>query len=178
MSSDSLPQQLSMFDPIEIPLTRGYVALVDSVDAELFKFKWCYTHGYAARKESNLILFLHRIVLARMLGRTLNRNESVDHINGNRQDNRRQNLRLATYKENGRNRRLSSANNSGYKGVIWHKGGQKWQAQVKVDGTLIYLGLFADPIDAALAYDAAAIEHFGPFAKTNAMLGLLPGGGK
>jgi len=68
---------------------------------------------------------------------------------------------------------LSSINTSGFKGVYFNKEKQKWQVAIGGPGNRIYIGRFNDPVDAARAYDAAAIKHYGEFAKTNQMLGTL-----
>jgi hypothetical protein len=92
----------------------------------------------------------------------------VDHINGDTWDNRRANLRLCTAQQNNRNRRNNkAATSSTYKGVYWNKRDGKWQAYISVDDKMKNLGLFRDEIAAAQAYDAAAIELFGVFAKPN-----------
>jgi hypothetical protein len=67
----------------------------------------------------------------------------------------------------------SLASLSGFKGVCWHKRDKRWRAQIRVDRGKKYLGEFTDPKDAARAYDRAALELHGDFARTNEMLGLL-----
>lgn len=91
----------------------------------------------------------------------------MDHINGVKSDNRIANLRLATRSQNNANSPKPSHNTSGYKGVAWHKGGKKWQAGIKVNGKRSGLGLFDSAEAAAMAYDAAARETFGAYARTN-----------
>lgn len=88
----------------------------------------------------------------------------TDHANGDGLDNRRANLRRATHAENMRNRRGVSSL-SPYKGVGWHK--SQWRAYIKVGGRFVSLGNHATEADAARAYDAAALEHFGSFARVN-----------
>ena len=72
----------------------------------------------------------------------------IDHINGNKSDNRLDNLRLATNKENCQNSRLSKKNTSGVKGVSWHTKTKKWRAYIKNHGKFKHLGLFDDFFEA------------------------------
>jgi hypothetical protein len=94
----------------------------------------------------------------------------IDHRDGNGLNNQRCNLRPATKKQNGGNQKLSITNTSAYKGVYWHKRDKGWRAQAKVHGKTIYLGAFVDKIEAARAYDEAALKYHKEFALTNAML--------
>ena len=91
----------------------------------------------------------------------------VDHENGNGLDNRRTNLRIATTSQNNRNTALRSTNSSGYKGVSWNNENQRWKAQIQTDGTKTFLGYFDDLLDAAQAYNDAALEQHGEFARLN-----------
>jgi hypothetical protein len=102
---------------------------------------------------------MHRLIL------TAPSELQVDHINQNRLDNRRDNLRLATRSQNNAHRRMMPSNSSGYRGVNRHK--QQWEARIKYQNQRIYLGSFANPEDAALIYDAAALLLFADFAKLN-----------
>lgn len=92
----------------------------------------------------------------------------VDHIDGNRLNNQRSNLRLATSSQNKCNRGPRKDNTSGYKGVSWHSQKKKWTARIKApSGKYLHLGLFDEVKDAALAYNYAATEHHGSFAFLN-----------
>ena len=90
----------------------------------------------------------------------------VDHINGDRLDNRRENLRIVTNWQNQMNRGMTINNSSGYKGVRLRRSG-KWEAQIRVNKKAIFLGRFYDKLDAAHAYDDAAKKYFGEFARLN-----------
>lgn len=96
----------------------------------------------------------------------------IDHINGNRADNRIANLRDVSRSQNNQNRRIAQRNNSasGLLGVYWHKQRQKWRAQIQIDGKSKSLGLFEDKDGARLAYEAAKrVLH--PYWAENANVG-------
>ena len=101
---------------------------------------------------------MHRFLLDAPVGLV------VDHINHDGLDNRRSNLRLATYAQNAANRRRGKTN-SGYKGVTWT--GTAWSAAAFVRGKRRHLGTFGTPADAARAYDRAIQNEYGEFACTN-----------
>jgi len=89
----------------------------------------------------------------------------IDHINQNKLNNRRNNLRVCSRSENGANRSIPKTNTSGYKGVYRIK--NKWMAQIGIKNKSIYLGCFDEKVDAAIAYDTAATKAFGAFARLN-----------
>lgn len=158
-----------------IPLTHGYVAIVDDEDYEwLSWYKWRVTFGpnvaYAIR---NLLAHerepgtkgvsrMHRMVLG-VDGTSV---PPIDHINHDGLDNRRANLRLCTSGQNKANGR-SFVGASSFKGVDWHKENRKWRAQINVNGKKRLLGTFVDEVDAAMAHDQAAIEAWGEYAYLN-----------
>lgn len=156
---------------MDIQLTQGQVAVIDDVDADLAAFKR-YAHRdektfYAQREirrpgGSRKIERLHQVIARRMgiVG-------APDHIDGNGLNNRRSNLRQASDSQQAAHRGLQVNNTSGYKGVSWRKDVAKWQAQIQVNGKRRHLGYFADPIEAAKAYDRAALEFQGEFAVVN-----------
>lgn len=109
----------------------------------------------------------HRLIMERHLGRYLKEDEVIDHINGDRLDNRIENLRVCTRKENVRNQRLHKNNSSGYKGVVWDKQRSKWIAQIMVDRKHLFLGRFETVLEAAKAYDLSSSKYFGDFSLTN-----------
>ena len=90
----------------------------------------------------------------------------VDHINGDKLDNRRVNLRLCTRSENAKNSKKPIVNSSGYKGVF-KVSPNRWQAKIKSNGIQINLGSFSNKIDAAKAYNVGAIKYHGEFARIN-----------
>ena len=89
------------------------------------------------------------------------------HVCGNPSCVRPDHLRLASHAENTRYRRNHRNNTSGFRGVSFHRAGDKWQAQIRVDGRLTHIGYFATAEDAARAYDDAARKHYGEFARLN-----------
>lgn len=152
---------------IEIELTNtDEVSIINSEDySRVSEIPWYKdSNGYVSK---NLYvgnqkwekLSLHRMVLGAEKG------QIVDHINGNRLDNRRSNLRFATSLENARNARINSRNTSGYKGVSERNG--RFEAYIRNHGTLEHLGTYEDLEDAAKAYNVKAVEYFGEFARLN-----------
>ncbi|HLF28182.1 MAG TPA: AP2 domain-containing protein [Anaerolineae bacterium] len=156
----------------QIQLTKGMIAFVDDEDSDLADLKWHVIKTYAVRGSPHNRVFMHRVILERKLKRRLRSGEHSDHINGNGFDNRRSNLRAATAVENGQNRKVSSNNRSGFKGVYWNRCAQKWHAKIKHGGRNIHLGYFNTPAEAARAYDTAAVDLYGEFARPNFRQGL------
>ena len=151
-----------------IRLTRGKVALVDDEwYPYLSQFSWQArqdrTTGrwYAARQVNRKFIYMHREILNAPAGLY------VDHINGQGTDNRQKNLRLATSMQNAWNRDRNKNNTTGYKGVTFEKGRNKFRAQITVHGKSINLGRYDKPIDAALVYDQAVRQFHGQYGCTN-----------
>lgn len=99
----------------------------------------------------------------------------VDHRNGDGLDNRRENLRACEQRKNVLNRVPDHNNRNGFKGVYWSEALGQFRARITLDRRTRWLGSHDTAESAARAYDAAALELFGEFARTNAMLGLLDG---
>jgi len=104
---------------------------------------------------------MHRIIMKAP------RHLEVDHIDGNRLNNRRSNLRLCTSSQNKMNRGIRKDTKSGYKGVSWHKQRKKWTARIKAEGKYKHLGLFENIKDAVIAYNEASIKYHKEFAWLN-----------
>ena len=119
-------------------------------------------------------VFLHHLILERIHGlrNTWPKGLVCDHIDGDGTNSNRENLRRCTNAENHRNAKLYARNTSGYKGVSYDTRLGKWVADISVDGQRIYLGSFNTPEAVAQAYDIAAINYHGEFARTNKDLGL------
>lgn len=146
-----------------VPLSNGAFALVDDIDYALaVQFRW-YPHdnGYAiaCQRDVDRVLYLHRLVMDAPDGVT------VDHINGDRLDNRKGNLRFATQQQQMWNSKRRTDNTSGFKGVARNRA--RWGAYIRIDNARRWLGTFDTQIEAAQAYDEAAIQHFGEFARLN-----------
>lgn len=145
----------------KIPLNQYDFTIVDNYDYDyLMQWDWCYHNGYATRGYPTV--GMHRIILQRMGFRSFAKS---DHINRNKLDNRRCNLRPATDSQNSCNQGIQKNNTSGYKGVHWSYG--KWRAVIGVNGKKIYLGSYNDPKEAARAYNKAALKYHGEFAVLN-----------
>ena len=91
----------------------------------------------------------------------------VDHIDCDRTNNHHANLRAATHADNMKNRSKRAHTTSAYYGVCWHKNVGKWNAQIQIEGRRKNLGYFTNEKEAAAVFNAAAIEHYGGFAKLN-----------
>jgi len=151
-----------------IKLTKGRFTMIDDADFDMVsKSEWCYGgHGYAVRGHKGKMLLLHRFLMGLAPGDGIH----VDHINGDPLDNRRANLRICTKAENMRNRRRNANSTSGFKGVLLMKDTPRkkpWRAQIKTNGRHHRLGYYKTKEEAALAYDAAAKELHGEFARLN-----------
>lgn len=146
-----------------IKLTQGKYTLVDDEDFEwLNQWKWYYLSiGYAARGKGKNFIYMHRLII------NTPKNLYTDHINNDKLDNRRCNLRICTNSENQTNRGKYKRNKSGYKGVCWFKQTNKWQAQIRKNNKRFHLGYFQNKIDAAKAYNQKAIELHDNFVYLN-----------
>lgn len=163
-----------MFGIDKIPLTgergKGKYIIVDKENADYAKqFKWSlHSCGYATRGKNNgATFYLHREIMNAQKG------QIIDHINGDKLDNRKSNLRFCTDFENTKNRDKSNGNyTSKYKGVYLDKKRNKWIAQITYNYKAINLGGFDTQEKAAQAYNEKAKELYKEFAKLNILEGL------
>lgn len=157
-----------------IPLTKGQYALVDDQDyAAISQYNWCLiTPGgpngrrYAARfDKDNHVIYMHRVIMQDQFTPEQN---FCDHRDGNGLNNTRQNLRVCNRSQNQRNRGQQSriGRTSAFKGVSRRKNG--WLTRINTQpGVQTHIGIFGTEMDAAMAYDAAALVYHGEFAKLN-----------
>jgi len=138
----------------KIKLTKNKYVLVDAEDFDyLNQWKWCYDNNYAIRrqylkgdkKEKRLYktIYMHRLLNDTPLG------YDTDHINRNKLDNRKNNLRTVTRSQNCHNRKIHKHNSSGYTGIRFFE--NKWIAEITVNYKKIYLGYFKNIDDAISA---------------------------
>lgn len=148
-----------------IPLTRGMHALIDAEDFfRIASLRWNFhKKGYAVSKITKdsvpIFLKLHRIIA------NVTPQNVTDHINGDKLDNRKCNLRICSQAENTRNIKKRKDSKNRYKGVS--SVGGHWKASISSNRKRIYLGYFYNEEDAARAYDFSALQLHGKFARTN-----------
>lgn len=134
-----------------ITLSNGGTTLVDEEDFErLSRFRWSHSPlGYVQAWVDGKVMLMHRLLMNAQKG------DEVDHINRDKRDNRKSNLRFATRRQNMLNVAYNREAGNMWKGTTKRRGG-KWEAQMCYKGTQLYLGLFATRAEAAKAYRAAA----------------------
>lgn len=156
---------------IEVKLSgiggAGLISLVDNDDYNLIsKYSWhLSSFGYARARATVDIgigrkhILMHRVIMGNPIGM------DIDHISGNKLDNRRENLRVCTRMENLRNSKIKKTNTSGFKGVSWDKKRNMWRARITVGGEEIHIGSYAKKEVAKMEYDKMAVKFFGEFAR-------------
>ncbi len=144
----------------KIKLSQGKVALVDDKDYErVNQYKWCYQRcvrpsgeyqGYAIKSLHPGQMRMHRFIIGAKKG------EEVDHINGNKLDNRRKNLRIVTHNVNLHNINVRKDSKTKIKGVTWVKRLKKYRAYIQVNSKQYHLGYFKSKVAAARKYKRVA----------------------
>lgn len=161
----TLPRRwpLRVFFMERIRLTQGKFALIDDEDLEkLVKIYWHCVNGYAKGIVDGKAIPMHRFLL------NAPKDLQVDHIDGDKLNNQKSNLRLCTNQQNSWNREKGKrGKTSSYKGVNKNKRSGKWQARIQISGNKIELGQFLTGKEAALAYNEAAKKYHGEFARLN-----------
>jgi len=156
---------------VEIPLRNGGPAIIDEEDQELVAGWGWYlmTIGYVGAMTGRgsgkrTVVLLHRLIMGSPAG------EQIDHINGNKLDNRRANLRIATPRQNTLNRwRISGRNKSGIVGVCQNGTNGLWRATISVGGRQVHLGNFRSISQAARARWEAEIRYRGELMPVSKM---------
>jgi len=147
----------------EIPLTQGKITIVDDGDYErLNQFKWCVMNGRGYWRAARHIQEINGKRKNEYMARYILDAPSdmdVDHINGKTLDNRKENLRLCTESINTQNQHISRGS-SNYQGVHWNKRAKKWCARITKNQIRYHLGYFRTEIDAACAYNKAALKLY------------------
>ena len=138
---------------------KAYYAIADIPDPN--RDDWYIRPDDGTRRRRRTTIRMHRLVTNCPKGL------QIDHINQNGLDNRKENLRICTNQQNQYNRKPSSKNISGLKGVSWIKRDKKWCAKLTIDGVVTHLGSFKTKEEAARAYDANAYHYHGEFAYRN-----------
>ena len=163
-----------------IPLRNKYkqiaaYAIVDDEDFErLSQWKWYkHSHGYVCREKyiksskKSIRLWMHIEIMKHWNKYEINK--QVDHINRNKSDNQKFNIRMATATQNCMNRGKQINSTTNYKGIIFEKRSKKnpWVARIPINGKLTHIGAYPTVIKAARAYDDKAKELYGEFAGLN-----------
>ncbi len=153
---------------VQIPLTSGKAALIDAVDyPKICGYKWRFHSGYARAfkynpsTQKNDAIHMSHLIMPCPPGM------EIDHINRDRLDNRKCNLRVVTRSQNCANRGSFKNSVSQYKGVHWNKKMELWEAAIRKDGIQTAIGAFNDEVAAASAYNDYARKMWGEYAALN-----------
>lgn len=153
----------------EIFFHDGSSFLIDSEDLERvsgltwMRGKRGYPIAHTSRKLPGGVktIPVHKLLLSPPEG------YDVDHISGDKMDNRKCNLRVCTHQQNMFNQKLRNTNNTGYYGVSFMRNCGKYEAYINLDGRKKYLNIYGTAAEAANARDAAAVMLYGDYARLN-----------
>lgn len=152
---------------MDIELSNGGVAVIDDEDhGKVSGLTWFLAPtGYAVASthvDGKIVnYYMHRLIAGADSG------QKTDHRDGDRLNNRRSNLRLCTTSQNNMNSAKRANARSRQKGVYWSRQKGKWHARIKLNGAATHLGFFSDEAEAGRAYNSAAKQLFGEFARLN-----------
>ena len=147
--------EIILYDKDCEEIARAIIDIDDIEKCSLYKWSYKKDNKYVKNGHAG---YLHRYIME------YPENMVVDHINGNKLDNRKSNLRICTDQQNKMNHKTYSNNSAGYPGVSWHKKSGKWRARIQVQGKDIHLGFFDVLEDAIHVRHQAEIDYFGEFA--------------
>lgn len=153
----------------KLGLYQGKTALLDALDYQkAIKLTWSFDGRYVShstwdgKQKRSKKLYLHHFLLGN------HKNLTIDHINGNPLDNRRSNLRICNYRQNGFNSKKAKNKSSNFKGVSWAKLRNKWLAHITTAPYKVsYIGYFEQEHHAAMAVDLWSKELYGEYANLN-----------
>lgn len=154
-----------MSTSVYLPLTNSKLEVIlDQEDyIKLKKYKWSIGKNGYVRPSNGEGFLLHRKIL-----NITDKKIHIDHINDNKLDNRKKNLRICNNQQNTSNKKKLVGNfTSKYKGVSWEKRVKKWRSTITYYYKQVHIGTFVNEEDAALAYNEKAKELFGEFARLN-----------
>ena len=133
--------------------------IIDAEDVDKVKGnKWSISKGYVSTDIDGKTKYIPYFI---------KKGQLIDHKDRDPLNNTKNNLRICTQTENNRNIGVRANSKSGYKGVYWEEKGKRWVARISENKTNHCLGRFQNKIDAAKAYNRAALIYFGEFAWLN-----------
>ena len=132
---------------------------IDDID-KVKEYRWgLYNRGYVICTNKSNKTSLHRFIM------NCPKDKVVDHINHDKLDNRKCNLRICTQQQNTINKCKSKVNTSGHTGVSWHKKGNKWQVHICVNNKQMHLGVYDDLEEAIKVRKEAEMKYFGEYKR-------------